>query len=460
MVSPGVRIAWDLLRARRAGPDGIADRQRARLQQLVAHARATSPFYREHLRALHATDWRLADIPPVNKSELMADFDNWVTDPRFARERVMSFLSSSAAVGTPLDGALIATSSGVTGQPGVFVHDEFAVAVCQAMIVVRGYLAWLRWPQISGFLRHGVREAAIVGTGGHFAGVSWLERARQRAPWVSRVISVHSAQSPIAALVRELTTVDPTALVGYTSVLRLLADEQIAGRLAIHPLIAATSGETATDGDRALLARAFDCPIKETYACSEALFFGFGCDQRWLHVSADWVIVEPVQADGSPTPPGVFSDSVLLTNLANRTAPLLRYQLGDSVMRRADRCPCGNPLPAFRVAGRRDDTLVMHDATGQPVAISPVAFGLLAEAVPGVRNWQIVQVDRTTLTVRVSTDPTAAPTESQEAIAEAFREHLMSVLRAHGVGNVTLVIQEAQLRPDAKNGKFRHVYAL
>ena len=452
-------VAWDLLRARRGGEPGIAERQQVRLRRLVNHARVASPFYREHLRDVPTAGWTLTDLPSVTKAELMADFDSWITDPRFTHKRVSEFLASDAAVGTPLDGALICTSSGVTGQPGIFVHDEFAVAVCQANIVMRGYLAWIRMPQVAGFMRRGVREATVVGTGGHFAGVGWLQRARQRAPWVARVISVHSAQSPIATLTTELAAVDPTALVGYTSVLRLLADEQLAGRLHIRPLIAATSGETATDSDRAMLAQAFGCAIHETYASSEGLFFGFGCTQRWLHVSADWVVLEPVAADGSATPAGQFSDSVLLTNLANRTSPLIRYQLGDSVMRRPDPCPCGNPLPAFRVAGRRDDTLVLHDAADRPVAISPVAFGLLVETVPGVRNWQLVQLDETTLAVRVwsATETTSG---SSTVVTQAFCSRLTDVLRNHGLENVTLVVEAAELRPDPMNGKFRHVYAL
>lgn len=146
---------------------------------------------------------------------------------------------------------------------------------------------------------------------------------------------------------------------------------------------------------------------------------------------------------------------MLLTNLANRTAPLLRYQLGDSVLKRADPCPCGNPLPAFRVAGRRDETLVLHDVEGRPVAIAPVAFGLLVEGVWGVRNWQIVQHDHTTLEVRVW----ATAGTPSEAVTQAFCASLTSVLIRHGLGNVTLVVGHGDLRPDPANGKFRHVFA-
>ena len=44
----------------------------------------------------------------------------------------------------------------------------------------------------------------------------------------------------------------------------------------------------------------------------------FGCREGWLHVNADWVMLEPVDANYRPTPLGQISHTVLLTNLAKR----------------------------------------------------------------------------------------------------------------------------------------------
>ena len=85
------------------------------------------------------------------------------------------------------------------------------------------------------------------------------------------------------------------------------------------------------------------------FAASEFQAIAIECEQEWLHVNSDWVILEPVGVDHQPTPLGEPSHTVLLTNLANRVQPLIRYDLGDSVLARPDPCPCGNPLPAIRV---------------------------------------------------------------------------------------------------------------
>ena len=57
-----------------------------------------------------------------------------------------------------------------------------------------------------------------------------------------------------------------------------------------------------------------------------------------MHLNADWVILEPVDRAYRPVPPGVMSHTVLLTNLANRVQPIIRYDLGDSVVIEPDPC--------------------------------------------------------------------------------------------------------------------------
>ena len=40
----------------------------------------------------------------------------------------------------------------------------------------------------------------------------------------------------------------------------------------------------------------------------------------FLHVNSDWYILEPVDSDRRPVPPGVQSDSVLVTNLSTASS--------------------------------------------------------------------------------------------------------------------------------------------
>jgi phenylacetate-CoA ligase len=83
-------VAWDAWLAARGGPAAIARRQQARLKALVEHARRASRFYADHYRAVPYGPIRLEELdrlPAVTKPELMARFDDWVTDPDVTRAR-------------------------------------------------------------------------------------------------------------------------------------------------------------------------------------------------------------------------------------------------------------------------------------------------------------------------------------------------------------------------------------
>jgi len=69
------------------------------------------------------------------------------------------------------------------------------------------------------------------------------------------------------------------------------------------------------------------------------------CDQhRGMHLQEDLVIVEVVDQDNRPVPPGVYGDRLLITVLFKRTQPLIRYEMSDSVRLSPDPCPCGRPF--------------------------------------------------------------------------------------------------------------------
>jgi hypothetical protein len=159
----------------------------------------------------------------------------------------------------------------------------------------------------------------------------------------------------------------------------------------------------------------------------------YDCGHGWLHVHADWVVLEPVTADHAPIPPGELSDTVLLTNLANRVQPLIRYDLGDRLLVSPDPCVCGSPLPALRVEGRTNDVLMLTSA-GTTVRVLPLALVTVVEDVPGVRRCQLVQTDASTVRVRLDVAPAADPDTVWERVLRRLHEYLPrgATLAAHG----------------------------
>lgn len=58
------RLALDVWRAQRGGPDGIARRRQQRLAELVAYVRARSPFYQQLYATLPEGPIALEHLPP------------------------------------------------------------------------------------------------------------------------------------------------------------------------------------------------------------------------------------------------------------------------------------------------------------------------------------------------------------------------------------------------------------
>jgi len=450
-----LRYAADAWRARHGGPAAVAARQRARLAELVRFARARSPLYRERYGQLPA-DVDLRALPPVTKRELMADFDRWGTDPAVTRASVEAFLADERLVGRQYLGRYVVwTSSGISGERGVFVQDADAVALYGALTLVRGLVAWMTPRRLWEMLRLGDRVANVVATGGHYVSASMMEVARRNRPWPFDRVRVFSAMRPLPALVQELNEFQPAELIGYPTALTLLAGEQLAGRLAIRPALVGYGGEWLAPAARRRIVAAFGGPVRENYGASECARFAWGCLRGGLHVSADWAILEPVDEAYRPVPAGKASYTVLLTNLANRVQPLIRYDLGDSVTLLPGGCACGSPLPRVRVEGRRDEIVYLETPSGEVVPLLPLALASVVEEAAGVQRYQVVQTGPRTLRVRLETTAEA----DGEQVWAAVTHRLGEYLDAHGLPMVRVERGAEPLAHHPVSGKFRQVWA-
>ncbi len=455
-------LALDVWRAGRDGLPAIANRQRCRLLDLVEFARGHSLFYQKHYSHLPAEITDSSDLrqfPPVTKPKLMAHFDEWVTDPAVTRDGVEAFVADKTLIGAPYLGRyFVCVTSGTSGTPGIFIHDPDALKVQWATGLMRGYRTWMTPQMTWTMIRAGSRMAMLVATGDHFQGIGLLERFRKRYPWLKsyfRRIRIVSVTRPLPELVEELNEFQPARLMGYPTVLELLAGEQAAGRLQIKPVVAIGSGEWLDPATRERIATAFHCPVHNAYAASECQSIGWDCEYGWLHVSADWVILEPVDEAYQPVPAGQPSRTVLLTNLANYVQPIIRYDLGDSITVKPDPCSCGNPLPAIHVEGRQDEILYMRTPDGNVTPLLPMGIATIVEETPGVRRFQAIQTGPAALRIRLEVMPGADEMQVWGLVASRLQQYLST----HGLPSVFLEKDAEPPRPHPISGKFRHIWA-
>lgn len=448
-------VALDVLAAGLASPQDITARQNARLSRLLDAALQGSRLYRERLRGINPASAPLAALPVMQRGELMQRFDDWVTDPDLKLDELRAFTADPQRIGEPYLGKyLVWESSGTSGQPGVFVQDARAMAVYDALEALRRSAPkpLLRWFDP---LLLTERMAFVGATSGHFASFVSLQRLRQLNPWMTQRWRSFAIQQPTAALVEQLNDFAPTVLATYPTAAALLADEACRGTLHFRPREIWTGGETLSAAVRQRVEQTLGCTVRNSYGASEFLAIGWECSHGRMHVNADWVILEPVDEQYRPVPPGQASARTLLTNLANHVQPLIRYELEDQITEQPGRCACGSPLPVIEVQGRSDEPLQMTGLHGESITLLPLALTSVLEEKAGVFDFQLLQRDGHTLELRLGG---LRGREAATALARC-RTALQAFAASQGLPPLRVIGAPGQPLTRGRSGKVQRVIA-
>ena len=134
----------------------------------------------------------------------------------------------------------------------------------------------------------------------------WHQSARVgatvRSPWV-QTLRIDS-RDPQRAILERLHRFQPQVLVGSASMLRLLASEQLAGRLAIAPEVVFSASEVLTGETRRRVEQAWG--RRPFYVCAAAETAGITAEcqvHSGLHLFEDLILTEVVDGDNRPVPP-------------------------------------------------------------------------------------------------------------------------------------------------------------
>lgn len=434
---------------RMSAPD-LSRCQQQRLYRLLDVAAHSSPVYASRLRDLVAGPDMLRQIPSIGKSELMARFDDWVTDPALTLPQLRDFTADPTRIGEPYLGKyLIWESSGTTHEPGIFVQNARSLAVYDALEAVRRSA-----PRAVLNPLH-ERIAFIGATNGHFASTVSMQRLRTLNPVMAHTARCFSILQAPERLLDELNDFSPTVVATYPTVAAWLVDEVQRGGSAFTPREVWTGGETLSYGVRQRIEQVLKCAVRNSYGASEFMSMAWECVHGQLHVNADWAILEPVDEKGQPMPMGQPSYSTLLTNLANHVQPLIRYDLGDQILWHTDACECGSHLPVIDVWGRCDDVLVLAGKAGRSVTVLPLAVTTVLEDDAGVFEFQLCQRDARSLVLTLSVSAAEAP-----PVEARCRQVLAAFAKRQGLLPLQIEIRLNPTIPRGRSGKAKRVVAL
>jgi len=190
----------------------IAEVQRDRLRALLAVAAERSPFHARRLAGIDPAGVELEDLPRVpvmTKAEMMAAFDEIVTDPRARRAAAEAAIAATTSTPVPIDDELVVLASGgSSGQRGLFALSvtSFAEYACTLM---RPTMARLR---ALGGLPPGGIKLAIVGADSAIHATGVAPAVLDGGPIRFRPVP---ATLPLDEIVHRLNDLQPLGLYGY-----------------------------------------------------------------------------------------------------------------------------------------------------------------------------------------------------------------------------------------------------
>ena len=402
------RDHWDAAR--------IAAHQDSAVRELRRVAYAGSEFYRRHHAGLH--DAPLDQLPPVTKADLMAHFDEALTTPdlRLAEleDHLRTLTGTGGNPGTPWKGRWwAAATAGTTGGRGTFVWNRSEWAA-----VLASYARANDWAGISAGLTRPLKMALVSSR------VPTHQSAVVGASLRSGIVRTLrlDVTAPLEETVDALNRFQPRVLAGYASALRPLAAEQRAGRLHIAPQGVMSASEVLSAQAAADLQAAWGSAPFDVYAATETAGIASPCTFRNRHVYEDLLVIEPLDLNGNPVPPGTAGARLLVTVLFSRTLPLIRYEMSDSVRLGGRGCRCGRSFRILEdIEGRTEDVLRLPAAAAAAgtVSIHPIVFHHVLDQA-AASGWQVLQEASGLRVLVAGLVPGASPEGVRAAVAGAL----------------------------------------
>jgi phenylacetate-CoA ligase len=377
----------------------LRDRQAQRLAAVLDHALTTVPFYARHgLEAGSNPDphKRLGQLPLLEKRVLQEEG---------AQLRASGYSGRTVTKST----------GGSTGAPVQLVKNTDGIASEMATT----------WAALERYgVRLGDRSARFWGTP-----LTLRRRIRFRLAdlAMNRIrFSAFDIDPPdLARYWERCLRFRPVWLYGYASLIHLFAEWiENAGhdgsRIGIKAVVG--TSEPLNEMQRATVNRCFAAPVFDEYGCGEVGPIAYSCRLGSLHVMTDNVVLEVLDEESQPVPPGEAGE-IVITDLTNYAMPLLRYRLGDRAIQGTG-CECGLGFPVLQqVLGRIHD--VVFTPRGRRWHGEKIDY-LMSQVHGergGFRQYQVIQRSESRLEVRLLTDE-PIPDDLAATIREYVRDRL------------------------------------
>ncbi len=411
----------------------ILQLQEKKFRKMIKFAYKNSSFYQDLYRSKGISEKdldviKIDDLPIVDKDVIMDNFDDVVTTQDINKQGILDFLEKSKDPNELyLNKYHVVHTSGSSGKIGVFVYSK------------KDWDSFFPYiTRVFDFKLKKNKSVFFGAAGGHFLGASfsaWLDIGLSRFFVNSRIFDI---TKPLTLHIKKLNAFQPNILGGYFTGLKILAEEQEKGRLQIHPDVIVNCGEGIITKDKEYIEGVFGVSMTNLYGLAECAVMGVGKNRYdGIYLMDDLALVE------------IREDHALLTNLYNKTQPLIRYRINDFFEEKIDTCRQMPFTLVNNIVGRNEYMLWLENYEGKMDFIHPLV--IVEFYVKGLEKFQIVVKDKKSfdfLAVITDTD--------KEQMVNKIREKLDKLLLEKKFTNVRYHVKVVDnLSVDPKTGKFK-----
>ena len=215
--------------------------------------------------------------------------------------------------------------------------------------------------------------------------------------------------------------------------------------------IVVTAGTLYKDW-KELIEEVFGCRVINQYGSRETSGIAVSCSKSdKLHINHFLNYVEIVDENNCSLPENT-DGKILITNLVNKSMPLIRYQIGDTGALSSEKaCRCGRNLPCLNyVKGRTVNLFKRKDGA----VVDGEYFTHLFYGAEGIRKFQVIQWDYEKIEVKAEMDA------GTKEIAENILKKIISGIRIVMGENCEVSVTYVKKLMPSKSGKFIYTISM
>ncbi|HVO95876.1 MAG TPA: amino acid adenylation domain-containing protein [Terriglobales bacterium] len=419
----------------------LLEYQHKHFQKLLIHVWNRSAFYRDYYSShgvaqKELADISVADLPLLPKKTLIDNFNRAVTDPWLKKKEIEEWFETHRDPSEKFcKDMVVIHGSSTSGDIGIFAYDRRAWTFADATVAGR-------LPLPENYPNGRTKIAFYVAANGHFGTVSMASSMPKNVYDVLILSLLNSSEQTI----EELNRFQPHRLMSYASSAAALAEHALNGRLKIHPQRVFVGGDKLTESMKTKIRDAWHVPIYDLFAASESKYIAIKTPERDQMLVMDDLNLVEVLNEKNQAVGAEQEGRIVLTNLYNYTLPILRYELGDYVMRGTDLPDV--PFTSLRdIRGRVNDALPVALAGGQIDSIHPIV--LTTFYLPMIEKFQFISVSPELIRIDYV---------ARQNMDTTVRREFERMLQAKGAVRTRIVVRRvASIANDSTTGKLRLV---